>query len=145
MRAKKDDKVKVHYTLKLGDGEVVESSKGALPMEFTIGAGNVVPGFEKGVIGMKAGDTKTITVPSGEAYGPHEEKKIFEYGKERIPTDLDMRVGQVIQMHAPDGSKFPVTVTGVTEKGFQMDANHPLAGKELTFNLELVEIINKQL
>ncbi len=143
MQVKKDDKVKVHYTLKLGEGEVVESSKGALPMEFTVGAGNVILGFEKAIVGMKTGETKTITIASDEAYGLHDEKKIFEYGKERIPKDLDMQVGRVIQMHAPDGSKFPVTVIGVTEKGFKMDANHPLAGKELTFDLELVEIINK--
>ena len=142
MQAKKNDKVKVHYTLKLDDGEVVESSKGVMPMELTIGSGQVIPGFENGVIGMKSGETKTIAIPSEEAYGAHEEKKIFEFSRDRIPDGFDPQVGQVIQMHSPDGKTFPVTVTGITETGFTMDANHPLAGRNLTFELELVEIIN---
>ena len=141
MQAKKGDKVKVHYTLKAESGEVIESSAATVPMEFTIGEGKVIPGFENGVIGMKSGDSKTINVPTDEAYGQREEKKIFEFSKERAPQGFEPKIGQVVQMHAPDGTSFPVTVTGFTENGFQMDANHPLAGKNLVFDLTLIEII----
>ncbi len=141
MQVKKGDKVKVHYTLKTEDGEVMESSVGAVPMEFTVGEGKVIQGFDNGVIGMKSGDSKTITVSENEAYGFRDEKKIFEYGKDRIPQGFEPQIGQIVQMHTPDGKGFPVTILGFTDKGFKMDANHPLAGKTLIFDLELVEII----
>lgn len=141
MPAKKGDKVKVHYTLKDTNGTLVESSVNSSPIEFTIGEGKVIAGFEKNVVGMKPKDTKTVTIPPEDAYGAREEKKVFEYDKKNAPENFEPQVGQSIQMHRPDGKSFVVTVLRRTEKGFKMDANHPLAGKELVFDLELVEIV----
>lgn len=141
MPAKNGDKVKVHYTLKDVNGEVIESSTNTIPIEFTIGEGKVIPGFEKNIIGMNSEETKTIMVPPEDAYGTRDEKKVFEFDKKSAPEDFSPQIGQSIQLHRPDGKAFVVTVTGRTEKGFMMDANHPLAGKELAFDLELVEIV----
>ncbi|GBD95855.1 MAG TPA: peptidylprolyl isomerase [Nitrospirae bacterium] len=141
MPAKNGDKVKVHYTLKDANGEVVESSINTGPIEFTIGEGKVIPGFEKNIIGMEPEDTRSIKIPPEDAYGPHDEKKVFEFDKKNAPEDFSPQIGQSIQMHRPDGKAFVVTVAGRSEKGFMMDANHPLAGKELVFDLELVEIV----
>ncbi|TNF52585.1 peptidylprolyl isomerase [bacterium] len=138
---KKGDTVKVHYTLKNERGEVLESSKETMPLEFIIGEGNVVPGFEKGIIGMKSGESRTITVPEEDGYGSYEERKVFEFPKERAPSDFDPSLGQSVQLHAPDGTKFSVTVIGKTDKAFKMDANHPMAGKTLVFDVELVELL----
>jgi FKBP-type peptidyl-prolyl cis-trans isomerase 2 len=140
--AKKGGTVKVHYTLKNEGGEILESSKETMPLEFIIGEGKVVPGFEKGIIGMKSGESKTITVPEEEGYGHYEEKKIFEFPKERVPNDFDPSIGQSVQLYAPDGAGFLVTVLEKTDKGFKMDANHPMAGKTLVFDVELVEVVN---
>ncbi len=140
MAAKKGDKVKVHYTLKSESGETLESSMNAAPAEFIIGDGKFVRGFEKGLVGMKSGETKTITVSEDEAYGIYEEKKIFEFSRERLPQGSEFQTGQVVRLYRPDGSAFPVTVIGVTEKGYKMDANHPLAGKTLVFEVKLLEI-----
>lgn len=141
MQAKKGDKVRVHYTLKDAKGDTVESSKGQMPIEFTIGEGSVIPGFEKAVTGMKTGETKTVRIPPEDAYGPHNKDKIFEFDRKNAPSEFDPQIGQTIQMHRPDGKTFVATVLERTEKGFLMDVNHPLAGKELTFELELVEIV----
>lgn len=139
--AKKGDTVKVHYTLKNEGGDVLESSKDTMPLEFIIGEGTVVPGFEKGIIGMKSGESRTITVPEEEGYGLYEERKVFEFPKERVPGDFDPSIGQSVQLHAPDGTKLSVTVVGKTDKAFKMDANHPMAGKTLVFDVELVELV----
>lgn len=141
MKAKSGDKVKVHYTLKDANGEVVESSLNSQPLEFTIGEGRVIPGFEKGITGMAATETKTITIPPEDAYGLRDEKRMFEFERKNAPGDFDPQIGQTVQMHRPDGKAVVVTVMSRTEKGFMMDANHPLAGKYLTFDLELIEII----
>jgi peptidylprolyl isomerase len=141
MPAKNGDKVKVHYTLKDVNGNLVESSVNSMPIEFTIGEGKVIAGFEKNVIGMNPEDTKTVTISPEDAYGVRDEKKVFEFDKKNAPGDFEPQIGQSIQMHRPDGKSFVVTVLGRTEKGFKMDANHPLAGKELIFDLELVEIL----
>ena len=141
MPAKTGDKVKVHYTLKDSNGEVVESSLQTLPIEFTIGEGSVIPGFEKNILGMEPKETKTVKIPPEDAYGHHDEKKVFEFPKKNAPGDFDPRIGHTIQMHRPDGKAVIVTVLSRTENGYMMDANHPLAGKELTFDLELVEIV----
>jgi peptidylprolyl isomerase len=141
MHAKSGDTVRVHYILKDAKGNVVESSRDTQALEFTIGSGNVIPGFEKGIIGMAASENKTVVIPPEEAYGPHDEKKVFEFQRKNAPGDFDPQIGRSIKMHRPDGQEVLVTVVGRTEKGFMMDANHPLAGKELTFELELVEIL----
>ncbi len=141
MQAKAGDRVKVHYTLKDANGNVVETSVKTAPIEFTIGEGTAIPGFERGIVGMSANETKTITIPPEDAYGPRDERKVFEFRRENAPADFDPQIGQTVQMHKPDGSSFFVTVVDRTENGFMMDANHPLAGKELIFDLQLVEIV----
>ena len=141
MPAKDGDTVKVHYTLKDANGEVVETSIKGLPLEFTLGEGKVIPGFEKAINGMELNEKKIIEVAPEDGYGLHDEKKIFVYDISMAPQDFNPQVGQTIQMHRPDGNSFTVTVLGETEKGFKMDANHPLAGKKLNFDLELIEIV----
>lgn len=141
MQAKQGDKVKVHYTLKDANGQVIESSKDFPPIEFVIGEGTVIPGFEKGIIGMQPTEKKTVTIPPDDAYGRHDEKKVFEFERKNAPGDFSPRIGDTVKMHRQDGRPIPVTVVKITDKGFLMDANHPLAGKELVFDLELVEIV----
>ncbi len=141
MQAKQGDRVKVHYTLKDVNGELVESTKGSHPVEFIIGEGMVIPGFEQGIIGMNPNETRTVTISPENAYGHRDEKKVFEFPRKNAPGDFDPRIGDMVKMHRSDGKAVPVTVMAVTEKGFLMDANHPLAGKELIFDLELVEIV----
>jgi len=140
MQAKHGDKVKVHYTLKDANGQVVETSEGFVPIEFIIGEGKVIPGFEKGVTGMSLREKKTITIPPEDAYGHRSEQMIFEFDRKNAPGDFSPRIGDTVKMHRPDGKAIQVTVLNVTEKGYLMDANHPLAGKELIFDLELMEI-----
>lgn len=142
MPAKDGDKVKVHYTLKDANGEIVETSIKSLPLEFTIGEGKVIPGFERAVTGMKLNEKKSIEVTPEDAYGLHDEKKVFDYDRLKAPKDFNPQIGQTIQMHRPDGNTLPVTILGETEKGFKCDANHPLAGKKLNFDLELIEIVS---
>ena len=141
MPADKGNTVKVHYTLKDAEGEIIESSADTLPIEFTIGEGKVIAGFEKNIIGMETGDKKTIKLAPDDAYGPRDEKLIFEFAKKNAPEAFDPQLGQTIQMHRADGKPRTVTVISRTENGFMMDANHPLAGKELDFDLELLEIL----
>jgi len=141
MQAKKGDRIKVHYTLKLKDGKTVESSHDSKPLECTLGTGEIIPGFENGVIGMAPGESKTVNVPVEDAYGLHNENKIFEFGRERAPQGFEPGIGETVNMNRPDGSSFSATVIGITDKNFKMDANHPLAGKDLVFDLELVEIV----
>lgn len=141
MQAKHGDRVKVHYTLIDSNGELVESTRGSQPIEFIIGEGKVIPGFEQGIIGMNPDEVKTVTISPENAYGIRDENKVFEFLRKNVPGDFDPRVGDMVKMHRPDGKAVPVTVKALTEKGFLMDANHPLAGKELIFDLELVEIV----
>jgi FKBP-type peptidyl-prolyl cis-trans isomerase 2 len=140
LKAKTGDLVKVHYSLKDAKGNVVESSRDLAPIEFTIGENKVIPGFEKAITGMAPGETTTAVIPPEDAYGPRDDKKIFEYEKSKVPGDFSPRVGDTVKMHRPDGNALPVTVIAATDKSYTMDANHPLAGKELTFDLELLEI-----
>jgi len=142
MNAKTGDTVKVHYTLKTADGEVIESSVKTTPIELTIGEGKSILGFENEIIGMTPNDSKTITVPAEEAYGHRNENMVFEFSKEKAPAGFEPQVGEEVQLHRPDGNTFTVTVIDITEKGFKMDANHSLAGKDLIFDLELVEIVS---
>jgi len=142
MNAKIGDKVKVHYTLKLDTGEIVESSWDSLPLEFTLGEGKMIPGFENGVIGMIVGEKKTINVPHEQAYGTRNEAMVFEFPRSRCPEGFDPQIGHQVQMFMPNGQSFVVTVKEITQDGFIMDGNHPLAGKNLTFDLELMEIVS---
>lgn len=139
-QAKAGDKVRVHYTGKLDDGTVFDSSAEREPLEFTLGEGQVIPGFEKVVKGMTPGDSKTATIASGEAYGPHLPEMVMEVPRAQLPDDFDPEIGQRLELQRSDGKTFVVEVTGISDSGVTMDANHPLAGKDLTFDIELVEI-----
>lgn len=140
MEVKKGDKVKVHYHGKLDDGSTFDSSEGREPLAFEVGSGMVIPGFDAGVTGMKKGEKKTIHIPSHEAYGPRLNEMILEYPKDRFPEDLKPEVGMTLNMSNQQGQAFPVVITEVKDDVVILDANHPLAGKDLTFDLELVEI-----
>ncbi len=140
-QAKKGDKVKVNYTGKFDDGAVFDSSVGRDPLEFTVGEGQVIPGFEGAVIGMNIADSKTVRIPAAEAYGlPHEEL-VMVVSRTEFPEDLNPSVGDQLQLSDPTGQVMIVTVTETSDESVTMDANHPLAGKDLTFDIELVEIV----
>ncbi len=138
--ANNGDTVRVHYTGTLSDGNVFDSSLEREPMEFTIGEGKVIPGFESAVNGMKVGETKTVTIPPDQAYGQRDENRLIEIDKAQLPPDLNPEIGQQLQMRQADGQTMIVSVNDVSDKGITVDANHPLAGKDLTFKIELVEI-----
>jgi len=139
-QAKTGDTVKVHYTGKLVDGTVFDTSVGGEPLEFTLGQGKVIAGFEQAIIGMKVGESKTITILADQAYGPRRDDMIFEVGRDELPASIDPEVGMQLQMNQGDGGISIVTVTDVSETTVKIDANHPLAGQDLTFDIELVEI-----
>ena len=139
--AKFGDTVRVHYTGKLEDGTVFDSSLDRDPVEFTLGAGQVIPGFEQAVVGMSPGESKTVEVPADQAYGPYREELVQEIDRELVPEDLKLEVGQQLALRLSPGRSIRVTVTKLTESKVTLDANHPLAGKDLTFDLQLVEIV----
>jgi peptidylprolyl isomerase len=147
-QAKKGDTVKVHYTGRLDDGEVFDSSDcaeddcgcGTGPMEFTIGEGQVIPGFEEAVLGMSPGEEKTVVIPVDKAYGPRMEEMVAVIGRSELPADITPEVGQQLEVTQQNGQAFPVLITEVTDTSVTLDANHPLAGRDLTFDLRLVEI-----
>lgn len=138
--AKSGDTVKIHYTGRLEDGTVFDSSRERAPLEFTLGEGQVIPGVEDAVGGMGQGESKTARIPATEAYGPHREELVLVVGPDKFPENVEPDVGQRLQMQQPNGQAVAVTVTDVSDQGIQLDANHPLAGRDLTFDLELVEI-----
>ncbi len=140
-QAKDGDTVQINYTGKLSDGTVFDTSVGGTPLEFKLGAAMVIPGFEKAVLGMKVGEKKTITIPVNEAYGPHQDDLVMEIPRDQLAKDLVPTVGQHLQSTSKEGQTIVVTVTKVTDTTITVDANHPLAGKDLTFELELVKIL----
>ncbi|MEM6359145.1 MAG: peptidylprolyl isomerase [Bacteroidota bacterium] len=137
---KKGDKVKVHYTGKLNNGEVFDSSVGKSPLEFEVGAGMMIAGFDAAVNGMKVGDKKVAEISASEAYGDVNQEMIVDINRSQLPLDLVPEIGQQLAMQQPNGQSVPVTVTQVREDGITIDANHSLAGKDLIFEIELVEI-----
>ena len=139
-KVKDGDTVKVHYTGKLEDGEVFDTSREQEPFEFTVGKQAVIPGFEKGVVGMEVGDTKTIEIPPEEAYGAKQDQLVVEVNKSEFPEDITPAIGQRLQIRQQDGNPIVVTITDLTEDIITLDANHPLAGYTLFFDVELVEI-----
>ena len=140
-QVKKGDKVKVHYHGKLDSGETFDSSAGRDPLEFEVGSGMVIKGFDDGVTGMTAGEKKTITIPYNDAYGPRNPEMLIEVPKDKFPPDLEIELGMPLMMSDGQGQQFQVTITEIKETVVMLDANHPLAGKDLTFDLELVEIV----
>lgn len=141
MPAKKGDKVKVHYTGKFDDGKVFDTSEERDPLEFTIGSGQVIPGFENGVIGMEVGEEKTIHIPADQAYGQRNEELVQEVPRDRFAQDMKLDIGQGLQLRTKDGHSMVVLVKAFTSETVTLDANHPLAGKDLNFDLKLVEIV----
>jgi peptidylprolyl isomerase len=140
-KAKNSDTVKVHYTGRVEDGKVFDSSENRDPLLFTIGEGKLIPGFEQAVIGMNPGDTTTIQIPAEQAYGSHREDMIMEVDRNQIPENLKIEVGQQLQLGRPEDQKTIVTITGISESKVTLDANHPLAGMALTFDIRLIEIL----
>ncbi len=138
--AKDGDTVRVHYTGKLEDGTVFDSSLEREPLEFTLGEGPIIPGFEEAVRGMHVGQSKTVTISPEEAYGPYLDEMVLVIEREQLPPELNPAVGQRLQMQQQDGRKVIILITDVSEATITVDANHPLAGKDLTFEIELVEI-----
>lgn len=139
-QAKAGDKVKVHYTGKLDDGTVFDTSEDRPPLEFTIGEGQIISGFENAVIGMNIGDSKSTRLTPDDAYGEHRPELVADIKRESVPDTIKPEVGLQLEMTRPDGEIIPVTITAVSETAITIDANHPLAGKDLTFDIKLVEI-----
>lgn len=137
---KNGDTVKVHYHGRLTNGTTFDSSEGRPPLEFQVGAGMVIKGFDNGVVDMKVGEKKTLNIPVDQAYGPKNEELIMDFPKGNIPADLNPEVGMELQMSNPEGQVFPVKVAAIGSEFITLDANHPLAGEELVFDIELVEI-----
>ena len=132
--------VKVHYTGKLADGEVFDTSDGKEPIEFTLGQGQLIPGFEKGLIDMKLNEKKTINMTKDEAYGEVNETLIQEVKKTDLPQDMEPKVGMGLVSKSPEGQEINLMVVEVKEETIVIDGNHPLAGRDLIFDLEVVEI-----
>jgi peptidylprolyl isomerase len=140
-KAKNGDNVKVHYKGKLTTGEQFDSSEGREPLAFTVGAGQMIKGFDEAIPGMSVGEKKTINIAPESAYGAKNEEAIVEFPKSNIPADMKLEPGMKLQLTNQDGQPIPVTVTEVKDDVVVLDANHELAGKELIFDIELVEIL----
>lgn len=144
-QVKSGDKVKVHYHGKLTDGTTFDSSAGREPLEFEVGAGMMIPGFDKGVLGMSVGDKKTINISPDDAYGQVLDELFMEFPKDRFPQDMQPEVGMTLNMSNGQGQQFPVVVAEIKDDVVILDANHPLAGQELIFDIELVGVEPKSL
>ena len=137
---KSGDTVQIHYTGTLQDGTMFDSSEGRDPLEFVVGSGQIIPGLDSALPGMTEGDKKVVKVPSDEAYGPVNPEMRQAVPREGIPADIPLDPGTQLQMQTPEGQALPVTVVEVDEATVTLDANHPLAGKDLQFDIELVKI-----
>lgn len=141
-QVKNGDTIKVHYHGKLTDGTTFDSSEGRNPLEFKVGSGMVIKGFDDGVMNMTVGEKKTINIPVAEAYGERQEENVMEFPKNRFPEDMIPEVGMQLNMNNGAGQTFPVVIAEVREEVVVLDANHHLAGQDLVFDLELVEIVS---
>lgn len=139
-QAKSGDTVKIHYTGTLDDGTQFDSSQGREPLEFEVGSGQVIPGFDKAVEGMAVGDSKSVRIEADEAYGPRHEQLVQEVDRSLLPDHLDPEAGMALQSSSPDGQVTQFVVTDVSDASITVDANHPLAGQALSFDIELVAI-----
>jgi peptidylprolyl isomerase len=138
--AKDGDMVKVHYKGTLEDGSIFDTSRDREPLGFKLGSGSMITGFDRAVNGMQVGEIKTLIIPAEEAYGPHRDDLVLITERDRLPEGLEPSIGQQLEMNQPDGSTIRVVITDITEASITLDANHRLAGKDLTFEIELVEI-----
>ncbi|MDI3335464.1 peptidylprolyl isomerase [Defluviimonas aestuarii] len=139
-QVKTGDKVSIHYRGTLNDGTQFDSSEGRDPLEFTVGSGQIIPGLDKALPGMAVGDKKSVPVPAAEAYGAHNPDARQAIPRDQIPADIPLEIGTALQMRTPNGQAMQVTVAEVTAETVTLDANHPLAGKDLNFDIELVSI-----
>lgn len=138
--AKQGDTVNVHYTGRLEDGTIFDTSVGSEPLCFTIGKSEVISDFERSVVGMSPGESKTIRIPAEKAYGPHRAEMMLAVERSKLPAGFEPEIGQQLQIRQDDGYLFFVTVAEVSASSVTLDANHPLAGKNLTFDMQLVGI-----
>ena len=138
---KSGDVVRIHYTGKLADGTEFDSSAGREPLEFQVGAGQIISGLERQVEGMTVGERETVTIPADEAYGPRDERQVQTVPREAFPQDLNLAVGSRLQANTQDGRQIALTVTDIRDDQVTVDANHPLAGRDLIFDVEVVEIV----
>lgn len=141
--ARQGDTVRVHYKGRLADGSVFDSSEGGDPIEFTIGENEVIEGFERAVVGMSTGDTKVESIPAADAYGARQEGLVFDVPRSAMQEGMDLAIGDFVEVHLPDGQTAPMRVASLGDEMMTLDANHPLAGKDLTFDLQLVEIVQR--
>ncbi|THD67910.1 peptidylprolyl isomerase [Robertkochia marina] len=140
-QVKANDTVKVHYTGKLTNGQVFDSSLEREPLEFTLGQGMLIPGFEKGILDMAVNEKKTLEIPSEEAYGDVKPELVQEVMKSELPSEIEPKVGMGLVSKTPDGREIPLVVSEIKEESIMVDANHPLAGKDLIFEVEVIEIL----
>lgn len=140
-QAKQGDTVKIHYTGKLEDGTVFDTSTGRDPLQFNIGESQVIQGFEKGVTGMALNESKTITIPSDEAYGPHREEMVLNIPRDQFPPNIEPEIGQQLELGQENGQTTIAIVSQLSESNVTLDANHPLAGETLIFDIQLIEIV----
>lgn len=141
MAVEEGNKVKVHYTGTFDDGEVFDSSRQTDPLEFEVGAGQVIPGFDRAVQGMSVGETKNVRIPEADAYGPYNPDMVFKTDHSQFAEGVTPEVGQQFQAETPDGQPLFLMVKSISDDEILMDANHPMAGKDLNFELELIEIL----
>ena len=139
-QVKVGDTVRIHYTGTLNDGSTFDSSEGRDPLQFEVGSGQIIPGLDKELPGMTVGDKKTVNIPAAEAYGEKNPQMQQAIPREQIPANIPLELGMRLQMQTPEGQVIPVTVASVDEQTVTLDANHPLAGKDLTFDFEVVSI-----
>lgn len=139
-KVKEGDTVKVHYTGTLKNGEVFDTSQDREPLEFTLGQGQLIPGFENAVIGLGVGESTSVDISSEEAYGEEREDLIINVPKDQLPSEVEPQVGMQLQVNQQDGQPVPVRIKEVGETELTLDANHPLAGKDLSFEIKLVEL-----
>ena len=144
-QVKKGDSVKVHYHGTLSDGTIFDSSTGLEPLEFEVGSGMVIAGFDEGVTGMFIGEKRSVNIPADQAYGQVQDEMIMEFPKTQFPSDMIPEIGLQLSMSNNEGQQFPVTIIEVKEEFVVLDANHPLAGKDLTFDLELIDVTPKSM
>ena len=143
LQAKQGDTVRVHYHGRLTDGTTFDSSEGRQPLEFEIGSGVVIKGFNDEVAGMGVGEKKTVVIPVDDAYGPRQEEKVLEFPRDNFPPDIEPEIGMILNMHSEDGDEVPVVITDINTDAIILDANHPLAGHDLIFDIELVDVKGK--
>ena len=139
--ARSGDTVRINYTGTLTDGTKFDSSEGREPLEFQVGAGQIISGLDREVEGMKVGDRQTVTVPAEEAYGPHDAAKVQTIPRDALPPEIEPQPGMQLQARTPQGGQVALVVTALDDQAITVDANHPLAGQDLVFDIEVVDIV----